>query len=42
MQSKYIKQIKELYDDFHVVFMPLEDCEIRGLELLEDYGNKLM
>lgn len=42
MQYKYIKQIQELYDDFHVVFMPLEDQEIRGLPALNTYASKLL
>lgn len=34
MQSKYISQVIELYDDFHVVFMEQENNEIRGVESL--------
>ena len=41
MQYKYIKQVIELYDDFHLVFMPLEDQEVRGTDRLTEYGNKL-
>ena len=42
MQYKYIKQVIELYDDFHLVFMPLEDQEVRGTDRLIEYGNKLL
>jgi arsenite-transporting ATPase len=41
MQSKYIKQIFQLYSDFHVTLMPLEDNEIRGVPALTAYGNRL-
>ncbi len=42
MQHKYLKQISELYEDFHIVFMPLEDDEIRGIDKLKIYSKKLM
>lgn len=42
MQYKYIKQIFELYNDFDVALMPLEDEEIRGIDKLTLYGQKLM
>lgn len=42
MQSKYLKQIFELYEDFHVVMMPLERSEIRGIDRLEGYASKLL
>lgn len=41
MQSKYINQIFQLYSDFHVVLMPLEDSEIRGVPALKAYGSRL-
>ena len=41
MQLKYIKQIKELYPDYHVVLMPIENEEVRGIEKLTAYGEKL-
>ena len=42
MQLKYIKQIKALYSDFHVVLMPMEDEEVRGVDKLRKYGENLM
>lgn len=41
MQNKYIKQIFELYSDFNVCLMGQEEEEIRGLEKLKAYGERL-
>lgn len=42
MQSKYLKQIDELYaTDFHVVPMPLQPQEVRGAKSLEGFANLL-
>lgn len=42
MQYKYIQQVFELYNDFDVALMPLEDEEIRGVDKLTVYGEKLV
>jgi len=41
MQKKYIDQIYELYDDFHIVPMFMLDNEVRGVESLQDYSKDL-
>eukprot|EP01125_Pyxidicula_operculata_P015477 TRINITY_DN5256_c0_g1_i1.p1 TRINITY_DN5256_c0_g1~~TRINITY_DN5256_c0_g1_i1.p1 ORF type:complete len:348 (-),score=66.01 TRINITY_DN5256_c0_g1_i1:435-1478(-) len=41
MQRKYINQIENLYDEFHVIKLPLLKHEIRGKEHLELF-SKLM
>jgi arsenite-transporting ATPase len=42
MQDKYIGQIFELYEDFHVVLMPLLNGEVRGSAALERFSKLLV
>lgn len=42
MQSKYLREIDELYTDFHVVPMPLQPQEVRGIDALRHFATLLM
>lgn len=41
MQDKHLKEIRELYDEFGVIEIPLAETEIRGTEGLERIGKIL-
>lgn len=42
MQSKYLRQIRDLYSsEFHVVCMPLQSTEVRGTENLRNFADLL-
>ncbi|KAJ3275027.1 Golgi to ER traffic- protein [Terramyces sp. JEL0728] len=42
MQAKYLEQIGELYEDFHVVKMPLLTNEIRGVDTIKSFSEMLV
>ncbi len=42
MQKKYLDQILELYEDFHIVRMPLLTHEIRGKDDLSEFSSMLI
>ena len=42
MQRKYLDQFDDLYEDFHIVKMPLLEEEIRGVPALRSFGQHLV
>jgi len=42
MQDRYISQIFELYEDFHIILMPLLDNEVRGVAALDSFSALLI
>ncbi|XP_063679475.1 ATPase ASNA1 homolog [Bolinopsis microptera] len=42
MQTKYLEQIGDLYEDFHVIKMPLMALEVKGTKILKRFGEFLV
>lgn len=42
MQSKYLEQFYDLYEDFHIVKMPLLEDEVRGVDALRAFSANLV
>lgn len=42
MQKKYLDQIRDLFEDFHITILPLQENEVRGPNDLANFSKMLI
>lgn len=42
VQEKYLNQIREMFEDFHITYVPLQKKEVRGAEDLRNFSQFLL